>query len=279
MHRNLKVQALIGEIRTEKFLRYEGLEKEITAIKLTVLQVGQPSPEQCHRLRLRQQQLRDLVGNKARAYVLVIQGHLYNVGDKANKLVAWLTGRDRGKDWVGTIRDKTGETHTTSEDIAKTFAQYYERLDESRATFLDKDCTDLLRDVTLQVLSSEDQGELEEDLSEEEIGQAIQELQSGKAAGLNGILVELYKCMAKDAAKYMLKMLQAARTERILPMDMRMTTIAVIPKKGKNPETCSSYWPISLLNAEVKVLAQVVANRLRNVITTVIHLDQAGFMP
>ncbi|KAJ1186639.1 hypothetical protein NDU88_003420 [Pleurodeles waltl] len=54
------------------------------------------------------------------------------------------------------------------------------------------DCADLLKDVSLQALLIKDRVELEEELSEEEIGQAIRELQSGKAAGRNGIPVELY---------------------------------------------------------------------------------------
>ncbi|KAJ1123629.1 hypothetical protein NDU88_002097 [Pleurodeles waltl] len=57
---------------------------------------GWPSPELCHRLRLRQQELMDLVYNKAKAYALTTQCHLYDVGDKANKLIAWLARRHRG---------------------------------------------------------------------------------------------------------------------------------------------------------------------------------------
>ncbi|KAJ1183278.1 hypothetical protein NDU88_000103 [Pleurodeles waltl] len=47
----------------------------------------------------------------------------------------------------------------------------------------------LLGDVPLQALSSEDREELEQDLSEAEVGKAIRELQYGKAAGPNGIPV------------------------------------------------------------------------------------------
>ncbi|KAJ1089830.1 hypothetical protein NDU88_002974 [Pleurodeles waltl] len=95
------------------------------------------------------------------------------------------------KDWVVTIQDMAWETLTTSEDIAEMFAKYCERLYESRATFLGEDCAALLRDVSLRTLSIKDRGgELAEELSEEEIGQAIRQLQSWKAAGPHGIPVE-----------------------------------------------------------------------------------------
>ncbi|KAJ1165628.1 hypothetical protein NDU88_006047 [Pleurodeles waltl] len=171
--------------------RSEELETEIIALGATAVPGGRPCPERCYELRLRQQERRDLADNKARAYALATQRCLYDVGDKANKLTAWLAGRDRGRNWVVAVRDETGKTCMTSGDIAKAFAEYYERLYESRAKLLGVDCADLLKDVSLQALSMEDRGELKEELSEEEVGQAIQELQFGKAGGPNGIPVEL----------------------------------------------------------------------------------------
>ncbi|XP_069072188.1 extracellular calcium-sensing receptor-like [Pleurodeles waltl] len=42
---------------------------------------------------------------------------------------------------------------------------------------------------------------------------------------------------------------------------------------------CSAYRPISLLNTEIKILSMVLVTRLRRVLTSLIHLDQYGFMP
>lgn len=46
-----------------------------------------------------------------------------------------------------------------------------------------------------------------------------------------------------------------------LPPTLTQATIALLLKKGKNPTSCSSYRPLSLLNADVKVLAKVIASR------------------
>ncbi|KAJ1152360.1 hypothetical protein NDU88_005135 [Pleurodeles waltl] len=49
--------------------------------------------------------------------------------------------------------------------------------------------------------------DLEQDLSEEEVRDAIRELLSSKATGSSGLPIELYKCVATDSAKHMLNML------------------------------------------------------------------------
>lgn len=48
-------------------------------------------------------------------------------------------------------------------------------------------------------------------------------------------------------------------------------------KPGKDPLDHGSYRPISLLQTDV--LAKVLAIRLNKVISSIIHSDQAGFMP
>lgn len=54
--------------------------------------------------------------------------------------------------------------------------------------------------------------------------------------------------------------------------------IVVIPKPGKDPELCTSYRPISLLNDDAKILAKILAQRLNEVILTLVHEDQTKFM-
>lgn len=47
----------------------------------------------------------------------------------------------------------------------------------------------------------------------------------------------------------------------------------------QEPEECSSYRPISLINVDAQILAKILANRLSKVLEEIIHVDQTGFMP
>lgn len=55
--------------------------------------------------------------------------------------------------------------------------------------------------------------------------------------------------------------------------------ILVIPKSGKDPNQCSNYQPISLINIDLKLYAKMIVNRLRPLLSSIFHPDQVGFIP
>lgn len=55
--------------------------------------------------------------------------------------------------------------------------------------------------------------------------------------------------------------------------------MVLLLKPGKNPQECSSYRPIALLNMDLRILTKVLASRLAKVISTLVNIDQTGFMP
>lgn len=54
---------------------------------------------------------------------------------------------------------------------------------------------------------------------------------------------------------------------------------SLIPKEGKDPLHCGNYRPIALLNMDLKLFAKILANRLLPHIPSLVHRDQAGFVP
>ena len=52
----------------------------------------------------------------------------------------------------------------------------------------------------------------------------------------------------------------------------------MLHKPGKDPQNCSSYRPISLINADIKIYSKVIAMRLDKVAGKLINTDQAGFL-
>lgn len=59
--------------------------------------------------------------------------------------------------------------------------------------------------------------------------------------------------------------------------DVNQTHIVLIPKK-KHCESPGDFHPISLCNVMYKIVAKVLANRLKLVLPEVIHDSQSGFV-
>lgn len=67
--------------------------------------------------------------------------------------------------------------------------------------------------------------------------------------------------------------------KKTLPHSLYEANVCVLLKKGKDPMDPINYRPISLLNLDHKILTKVLATRLNKHLASIIHPDQAEFIP
>lgn len=165
------------------------------------------------------------------------------------------------------------------EEIIHRFMQYYKTLYSTRVDYGMVELDNYLNGVEVPTLSQEASDRLEQEISLEEVQITMSQLQSGKTPGADGIPVEFYSTYQELLALRFTRLLGELSRGGSLPDSMSEAVIVLVPKTGKDPEDCASYCPISLINADAKLLAKVLANRLTQVLDELIHVDQTGFMP
>lgn len=73
-------------------------------------------------------------------------------------------------------------------------------------------------------------------------------------------------------------MFENALDQGVLPQTLTQASITLLLKPGKDASECGSYRPISLLNADVKILVKLLASRIESTIADIISTDQTGFI-
>lgn len=173
------IQSEIGRRRKEKTAQMDLLESELLTLESTRCETDEQDKEKHHQLRLKEKELKDVGINQAKFHALATQRRIYDLGDKANKMIAWLEKRDRDRNWVPGIRTAEGGIRDTGVGITEAFVQYYEGIYQTPTEKGEQDCTDFLHDIRLPTLDQEDRTMLDSDITVEEVEAAMGDLQAG----------------------------------------------------------------------------------------------------
>ena len=131
--------------------------------------------------------------------------------------------------------------------------------------------------IPLEVLGTKDVGSLEVRFSEEEVFIAISGLNGEKAPGPNGFPIAFWSFSWEFVKDEMMDFFKEFYEKNKFMRSLNATFLVLIPKKG-NVEDIKDYRPISLLRGLYKILAKVLANRLRRVIDKVVSPSQNAFV-
>lgn len=276
------ILAKISGLRKEAQAALRLLEEQI--LELQNYPKGQDSDITQHQLEIKTKEFTDLATDAARTHYRATCNKIYDVGDKAGKLLAWLDRKKRTQRVVTETEENSTAWLTDPQDIAVPFGRYFQDLYTTLTPHAEEEGLSLLQGIPLPSLTEEETQDLETqdleaDITATEVENAIQSLNSGKVSGPKGLPIELFKLVASKIAPHLVDMFTESQKVGILLEDQRLANIVTIHKERKPRHKCTSYTPISLLNCEAKVLARVLVKRLLKVITKLVHPDQSGFIP
>ncbi len=112
----------------------------------------------------------------------------------------------------------------------------------------------------------------------EELSSAIDSIKAGKTPRPDGLPIEIYKKFKNKLLTPISEMFTESFQNGTLPSSLRGALITLLLKAGKPNNKCENWRPISLLNADLKILCKILAKRIEEIIPKIIGKDQNRFI-
>ena len=196
-------------------------------------------------------------------------------GEKATRYFCNLEKRNFLNKTVGFLDRGNGHIISEQENILKEVQQFYEKL-YSHNPVQDLDLDHLKNEVVM--LDHEATDSLEDEISLDEVEQALANMKNDKSPGPDGFTAEFYKAFLPYIGVFVVRSFNEAFRKGELSVTQYQGVITCIPKDGKPKQFIKNWRPISLLNVSYKLLSACLARRIKTVLPLIIHDSQKGFM-
>ena len=135
-----------------------------------------------------------------------------------------------------------------------------------------------IRENVETTLDCAERSALEAPLSYAELTEALQKTKKGKSPGANGFTAAFFKFFWNRLGPFLYRaFVTRLQMQQMLPSH-REGIITMIPKAGKAPDNLKAWRPITLLNADFKIISSAIAIRLQRVIGKLINPCQTAYI-
>ncbi|KAK3547815.1 hypothetical protein QTP86_031794 [Hemibagrus guttatus] len=196
--------------------------------------------------------------------------------DAPSKLFFSLEQKNGQKRFIHAVRTESGDLLSEPTEIRKQTVSFYSKLYSSEWSGAQVVEDSFL--LGLPKLSERAVRELDRELSLEELHEALQRMENGRASGIDGLPAEFYKAFWAVIGQDVLDVLRDSVRRGELPLSCRRAVLTLLPEKGDLTHL-KNWRPVSLLCTDCKLLSKALASRLTKVVERLIHQDQTYCVP
>eukprot|EP00253_Pinus_taeda_P004415 PITA_04415 len=180
------------------------------------------------------------------------------------------------RNYIAEIKTADGQVYKGNNQVKAAAEAHFQNLFSSEAQNNDEETADFLSNIP-KLINPEENAILCRPITEKEIINVIWAMDADKAPGPDGFTIRFYKTCWHIIKEDLQKMIRGFMAKAKIGGGTNSSYLALIPK-DTNPETFSRFRPISLCNASYKILAKLLANRIKPLLKRVISSSQGGFV-
>lgn len=185
-------------------------------------------------------------------------------GDSNSKFFHAFATTRKKLNHVTKLKNEDGETLVCHEAMCQVVKEYFLKLFDHDGR--EEEVNEGMIEV---VITEEHNRELEAEFTMEEFTDAINQMHPDKSSGPDGLNPAFFQNFWKILGKEVFHCCKNWMLDLSFPADINNTNVVLIPKK-ENAETMKDLRPIALCNVLYKIVAKVLANRLRKLLPAII---------
>uniref|UniRef100_A0A803QRP6 Reverse transcriptase domain-containing protein n=1 Tax=Cannabis sativa TaxID=3483 RepID=A0A803QRP6_CANSA len=193
-------------------------------------------------------------------------------GDQNSKYFHAMATSRRRNNSIKKLKNDQGVWVDWHNNLSGLMVDYFGGLFSSSSPDIDE-----VTNVIPRVITDDQANMLMEPIAEDEVRRALFQMHPDKSPGPDGMTPGFFQKYWDVARHDVIAQVKDFFESGYFPPVLNETNIVLIPKK-KQPETMSDLRPISLCNVAYKIIAKVLANRLKGVLPCVISETQSAFI-
>ena len=194
-------------------------------------------------------------------------------GDQNTKYFHCRAMKMNKRNFISGLENEQGSYVEGEDQIGEFLKRYYSSL------FTSANPTQL--DPVLNVVETRVSAEINDEMLKPyikvEVQLTLKQMDANTASGLNGLPPLFYKQFWGKIGREVTEAMLSVLNTGTIPTNLNHTFITLIPKI-QSPRKVSEYKPISLSNVLYKLIAKILANRLKLLLSKLISETQSAFM-
>ena len=211
---------------------------------------------------------------KVRGTMLRSRSRYMAYGEKPTRYFLNLEKKNQKKKALFKLKNDDGSVTYGKDNILNAIQSFYQKL----YTTSGRVDVDYLKKLKMPQLSDEMKDKLNQPITQKEIGSAIFAMPNNHTPGTDGLPPEWYKMFYPKIKDFLHELIKEIVQDKKMHLTARRGILSLLEKSEKDPNFLAHRRPLTILNTDNKIYTKILANRMQEVLPSIIDYSQTGFM-